>query len=783
MKPYLRHIAEKIKAATSTLSDAVVVVPSSRCIDELNRYLMDSDVILAPKYYTHEEFVLRFSNAHNGMYIPSKIEKDFVLAQVLESQGIDLSLLPTYASQIDAVSNANFDQIRVEYNNAMQKKRMLAGESITLKNVLDAAGQLSQKVFVIPKLDSDSASITLPANVLLFAKPEYYEHASLSLLNQHAKNFALKHSSISAIVAPLSRIKIALAENNVEQSHVIKAIIQSAQNKKVVIVNDNSSITALLMHSVKESGAKYKEYKSIADSHAYSLLQTIISFDGSEESLISLLTNPASKACATGAKASLLKPYGQLSKISNEGILELLESIMPDATAILVRLHELRSAQNFYEALGILQNIFLSFVNFKSCDPMVQFEFNEGFKDILHHAHHKQLPYNDSFNVLVQYFFSARSYEIRTGNDVEIVRLEQTDHMDLSDKLLILVDSGVAKLEKEALQDVDTESFNMLAYRIIRLIHNDVIIVKNENPADESSIMYDSIMHEMSPEITDEYSKLRFESYPKVNAAYPQPAVSVSQSARPTEYSVSDIEQIMNDPYVFYLKRILKLKESEKVWEFNHAKEFGNLLHAVISKVDWLKLHSALDEALEEFDNEALRFGIESPIYDAWKERVIAAIEFLVAYYEENPVTRYASEKDGYIELDVDDNKIKIKARADRIDIYAGGDVSVVDFKSGATPTQKDVKEGRKPQLAVESLILQKGGFGIDCANPDAVYISLSNKSEDQKDSRIKVDIPAVEESLHNVMRLFYASSAPYFATPVESSFGYKHLKRLSEWL
>ena len=56
---------------------------------------------------------------------------------------------------------------------------------------------------------------------------------------------------------------------------------------------------------------------------------------------------------------------------------------------------------------------------------------------------------------------------------------------------------------------------------------------------------------------------------------------------------------------------------------------------------------------------------------------------------------------------------IILKAIADRIELDHKGTLAILDFKTGALPTKKDVLSGLSPQLLVEAIIAFEGGFPL----------------------------------------------------------------------
>jgi ATP-dependent helicase/nuclease subunit B len=69
---------------------------------------------------------------------------------------------------------------------------------------------------------------------------------------------------------------------------------------------------------------------------------------------------------------------------------------------------------------------------------------------------------------------------------------------------------------------------------------------------------------------------------------------------------------------------------------------------------------------------------------------------------------------------------VTVYGRADRIDRLADGGLAVIDYKTGAPPTQKAVSAGFALQLGLLGLIGRAGGFDKISGDPEAFeYWSL----------------------------------------------------------
>ena len=54
---------------------------------------------------------------------------------------------------------------------------------------------------------------------------------------------------------------------------------------------------------------------------------------------------------------------------------------------------------------------------------------------------------------------------------------------------------------------------------------------------------------------------------------------------------------------------------------------------------------------------------------------------------------------------------VTLTARADRIDVMANGQLAILDYKTGTVPSRNAVKDGHKPQLALEAAMAARGAF------------------------------------------------------------------------
>jgi len=69
-------------------------------------------------------------------------------------------------------------------------------------------------------------------------------------------------------------------------------------------------------------------------------------------------------------------------------------------------------------------------------------------------------------------------------------------------------------------------------------------------------------------------------------------------------------------------------------------------------------------------------------------------------------IVRTLAEIRGKIEFPIEGEPFTLAARADRIDLFTDGTVGVLDYKTGAAPSKKQVEQLLSPQLPLEAAML-----------------------------------------------------------------------------
>lgn len=188
-----------------------------------------------------------------------------------------------------------------------------------------------------------------------------------------------------------------------------------------------------------------------------------------------------------------------------------------------------------------------------------------------------------------------------------------------------------------------------------------------------------------------------------------RPAPCPPADRRPREIAVTDIDRLRADPYAFYAARILRLPVLEPVDADPGPAWRGTAAHDLLQR--WIE-EGAHDAArLADLARAMLAGAQAHPLMRTlWQPRLLAALDWVAAQVaaEQAEGRRVLfGEKWGVITR----GGVTLRGRPDRVDALPDGTVGIVDYKSGATATAKQVRAGYSLQLGLLGLIAREGGF------------------------------------------------------------------------
>lgn len=192
-------------------------------------------------------------------------------------------------------------------------------------------------------------------------------------------------------------------------------------------------------------------------------------------------------------------------------------------------------------------------------------------------------------------------------------------------------------------------------------------------------------------------------------AAATPPAPRPSRAQRPREIAVTDVDRLRADPYAFYAARILRLAPLDAVDADPGPAWRGTRAHDVLQR--WMEEGNGDPDRLAALAREMIAQAAAHPLLKAlWQPRLLKALEWVANEVRDQAGQGRAvlfGEKWGRIER----AGVVLRGKPDRVDRLADGALAIVDYKSGATASIRQVEAGYSLQLGLLGLIAQAGGF------------------------------------------------------------------------
>ncbi len=269
---------------------------------------------------------------------------------------------------------------------------------------------------------------------------------------------------------------------------------------------------------------------------------------------------------------------------------------------------------------------------------------------------------------------------------------------------------------------------------------------------------------------------------------------------RPSQLSVTQIEAWRRNPYAIYARHILRLKALDPLDQDPGAADMGNAVHKALHAFTTRFPHALPSDALALLRAEgeaAFQPWLDRPnVWAFWQPRFQRIAAWWLGVERERRtalMTAIATERKGELALSGLASPFTLTARADRIDVWRDGGLSIIDYKTGTLPKKDDIALGFAPQLTLEAAMALAGAFegvaGTEIA--ELAHWKLSGNRDGGTIDRVKGDLMTLAQEamtgLAALVRDFSDDTIAYTATP-DAAYApayddYAHLARNSEWL
>jgi ATP-dependent helicase/nuclease subunit B len=279
---------------------------------------------------------------------------------------------------------------------------------------------------------------------------------------------------------------------------------------------------------------------------------------------------------------------------------------------------------------------------------------------------------------------------------------------------------------------------------------------------------------------------------------WPMPRPAPPVSLRPRHLSVTEIEKLIRDPYAIFARHVLGLQPLENLGGAVEPRLRGILFHDALRRYadsGERSLAGLLQAGQEAFSPYITHPDVRHFWWPRFKRMATAFVAEDAALH--TGIVASLTERKARLGLVIAGVEHSLRARIDRIDVTMRGTARIIDYKTGAVPTAKQIETGLNPQLTLEAAILRHGECeGLPPAEvEDLVYIRTSGGRPPLEVSPLSAmkglaDVRAVAEAhlagLRTLLERYLDTGQPYVPRAAmfkeRDASDYDHLSRFAEW-
>lgn len=269
-----------------------------------------------------------------------------------------------------------------------------------------------------------------------------------------------------------------------------------------------------------------------------------------------------------------------------------------------------------------------------------------------------------------------------------------------------------------------------------------------------------------------------------------RPAPRPPLAARPDRLSLTNIARLIRDPYAIYARYVLRLLPLDPLRQAPDARDRGIVVHDVLKRFVQTRPGSeSRDQARARLMDIAADVLAEQVPFPAARTLWLARLDRGVDHFL-NEDARWGGvpqvvETMGKVTLDP--LPFTLFGTPDRIDRLPDGRLLLIDYKTGAPPSQAEQRSFEK-QLIAAAALAERGGFA-DLGPSEVAWISYIGLGAGHKSVETRVTPEVLAGFWDGMLRLIgqygerqtgYASRRAMFQDRIAGD--YDHLARYGEW-
>ncbi len=265
----------------------------------------------------------------------------------------------------------------------------------------------------------------------------------------------------------------------------------------------------------------------------------------------------------------------------------------------------------------------------------------------------------------------------------------------------------------------------------------------------------------------------------------------------PVRLSVTRVDRLQRDPYSLWAGSVLGLSEVDVINAPLAANLRGTAVHLALEQFEDLAAEDQTAEGLlglirallaDEGEPEAAWFGRQA----IWEQ----VVEWYLGWRAQRDIAgKLLKEVEGAAVFEIAGHPFHLSAEADRIEQTSSGGAVIVDYKTGAPPSDRAIASGFDQQMPLQAIIALRGGFRDLPATPvEALeYVSVRGRpsarriGDGPRSPKPVGDLIAeAEAGLVKLIAAYRHKEAVFASAPrvqfVKYDYGYNLLARRAEW-